>query len=657
MGSQIAKNWFTWNMLRSTWLSETTELRKYLYAVDTTKTTNGKLPWKNKTTIPKICQIRDNLFANYMASLFPKRKWLRWEAYDRDSNTQAKKAVITGGMSYALDQRQFKLEVGKIIQDYIDYGNAFAMPVWEDKRVQVKSNSITQAGYVGPGIRRISPLDICMNPIADNFETSPVIVRSLVTMGEIKEMLQRLSGDDTQKWQALLDYMVGYRMHLLGFGGELAVKDEYLNVDGFTNYRLYLDSNYTEVLTFYGDIYDPDTKKFLKNQIVTVVDRHRVVDIRPNPSLLGRKPIYHIGWRTRQDNLWGMSPLANLVGMQYRLDHIENLKADVWDLTAFPPLKIKGYVQDFEWGPFARIYVDEDGDVEMLKPEWNVLMANSELQAIMVLMEEMAGAPREAMGFRTPGEKTKYEVQRTENAAARIFQSKVSHIEENFFEPLYNGMLEMWQRLATSDILAKYFDDDAKVTRFLELTPDDLSGEGRIVPFAARHFAEQAELVQNLTNFFASPIGGDPGIKAHFSTIKLARLFEDVFDIHDWQVVMPYVRMAEEADAQRIAQAQQEAILMEALTPSGLTPDDTAQPHTTPGAQGAMPGVSPGQTPSPLDQPPNTQQLAAGPLGPDLTHSIRSRTGATTPMPGATDQAAPTPAFQNSVGFPPGNGQ
>lgn len=205
MGSQIAKNWFTWNMLRSTWLSETTELRKYLYAVDTTKTTNGKLPWKNKTTIPKLCQIRDNLFANYMASLFPKRKWLRWEAYDRDSNTQQKKAVITGGMSYALDQRQFKLEVGKIIQDYIDYGNAFAMPVWEDKRVQVKSNSITQAGYVGPGIRRISPLDICMNPIADNFETSPVIVRSLVTMGEIKEMLQRLSGDDTQKWQALLD--------------------------------------------------------------------------------------------------------------------------------------------------------------------------------------------------------------------------------------------------------------------------------------------------------------------------------------------------------------------------------------------------------------------------------------------------------------------
>jgi hypothetical protein len=41
-----------------------------------------------------------------------------------------------------------------------------------------------------------------------------------------------------------------------------------------------------------------------------------------------------------------MGPLDNLVGMQYRIDHLENLKADVFDLIAFPPLKIKGYVED-----------------------------------------------------------------------------------------------------------------------------------------------------------------------------------------------------------------------------------------------------------------------------------------------------------------------
>ena len=35
-------------------------------------------------------------------------------------------------------------------------------------------------------------------------------------------------------------------------------------------------------------------------------------------------------------------------------------------------------------------------------------------------MEEMAGAPKEAMGFRSPGEKTAYEVQRMENAASQV---------------------------------------------------------------------------------------------------------------------------------------------------------------------------------------------------------------------------------------------
>ena len=46
--------------------TEWRELRNYLFATDTTTTTNSTLPWKNKTTLPKLTQIRDNLHANYM---------------------------------------------------------------------------------------------------------------------------------------------------------------------------------------------------------------------------------------------------------------------------------------------------------------------------------------------------------------------------------------------------------------------------------------------------------------------------------------------------------------------------------------------------------------------------------------------------------------
>ena len=55
-----------------------------------------------------------------------------------------------------------------------------------------------------------------------------------------------------------------------------------------------------------------------------------------------------------------MGPLDNLVGMQYRIDHLENLKADVFDQIAYPIIKIRGDVEDFDFEPAARIYMGEE---------------------------------------------------------------------------------------------------------------------------------------------------------------------------------------------------------------------------------------------------------------------------------------------------------
>ena len=580
-GMEIARYWHLWNSLKATWTAEQEEIRKYIYAVDTTTTTNSKLPWKNKTTIPKLCQLADNLEVNYYASMFPagKKKWLTWDAYDRESAARSKD--ITGVMCYVVEQPSWKSEIRKCLKDYIHHGNAFAMADWRDERVEVKLNgttALTQIGYVGPGIRRISPHDIVFNPVAPSFEETPKIVRSLVSLGEVKKFLDSLSTDDNREmYQELFTYLMSYRNEAKNFAGDIQTKDEYLRVDGFNNYRAYLESNYCELLTFYGDIYDVEKNQLQENYIITVVDRHKIIAERPNPSYLGKAAIRHIGWRQRQDNLWAMGPLNNLVGMQYRVDHIENLKADCFDLIAFPPLKIKGYVEDFEWGPFARIHVGDEGDVEPLAPNWNVLTANIEIQSILALMEEMAGSPREAMGFRTPGEKTKYEVQRNENAGGRMFQSRTVQFEEGFIEPLLNDNLELYRRKGTENILARYFDDTAKITRFLSLSPEDISGVGRIRPYAARHFAEQAEIVQNLTAFFQSPIGMDPGVRAHFSTIKLASLFEHLLNIEEFDTYLPYVRMTEESEAQGIANVLKEKVMSEIMAEAEVSPEQVEQ--------------------------------------------------------------------------------
>jgi hypothetical protein len=591
LGCAIANMWRTWNMLRNEKMLEWEEVRKYVFAVDTTKTTNSQLPWKNKTTIPKLCQIRDNLAANYMAAMFPKRKWVKWVADERDSNTKEKRETIESYMCHAIEQPGFKEEIEKLVLDYIDYGNVFATVEWVDNRVEQKDKS--QVGYVGPAPRRISPLDIVMNPVAPSFEKSPKIVRSLVSMGEVKEILERLTTNENRAaYEELFDYMVNLRLqarHSAGAATELRSQNELFNIDGFTNFQSYLQGDYVELLTFYGDIYDYETKTYFRNHVIMVADRHKVLSKGPNPSYFGTAPIFHVGWRKRQDNLWAMGPLDNLVGMQYRIDHLENLKADCFDLIAFPPLKIKGYVQDFQWGPFAKIFIGDDGsDVEVLQIPFQVLQTNSEIEILRNTMEEMAGSPKEAMGFRSPGEKTKYEVQRLENASGRIFQSKGTQFEERLTEKLLNAMLELGRRNISSEMDVSVFDDEFRIQTFVTLQPKDLIGNGSIRPIAARHFAEQAERIQNLTAFFNSPIGQDEEVKSHFSSLKVARMMEELLDIQEYELVLPHVRLAERAEAQKIANAQLEQVLMEAGVPSGISPDDSDQPFTP------QPGTPPG---------------------------------------------------------------
>jgi hypothetical protein len=576
LGCKIAQYWQEWNTLRNDWLVKKEEVRKYVYATSTDDTTNSTLPWKNKTTLPKLCQIRDNLSANYMASLFPKRKWLMWEGDDKESNQVEKREAIENYMKWVLDNREFKKELQKCVLDYIDYGNAFATVEWTDNTVEVGGDATgrTQVGYVGPMLKRISPLDIVMNPMADNFEAAPKIIRARITLGEVKEMLERLSGpENKEQYSKVFDYIVGVRESVQGFMGETAPLDAYYSMDGFSSFTHYLQGDYCELLTFYGDLYDYESKKFLKNHVITVIDRHKIVHKAPNPSYFGTAPVFHVGWRPRQDNLWAMGPLDNLIGLQYRIDHVENLKADVFDLITFPPLKIKGHVENFNWGPMERIYVGDDGDVEMLVPAFQVLEANTEITILEQRMEEMAGAPKEAMGFRTPGEKTMYEVQRLENAASRIFTSKISQFEEGFVEPCINALLELGRRNMTSSSI-RVLDDEFKIATFQTLTPEDITGNGRIRPIAARHFAERAELVQNVNAFFQSALGADPEIKAHFSTVSLSRMFEDLLDLADYQIVMPFVRLSEQADAQRLQQSNGEQLAVEANTPSGLSEDD-----------------------------------------------------------------------------------
>jgi len=572
LGCIISEKYLTWETFRSNRVSEWKEVLEYVFATDTTKTSNSKLPWSNKTTIPKLCQIRDNLHSNYMAALFPKQKWLKWIGDNEDNESMEKAEAIESFMQWVSDQPEYYNTVSQLVYDFIDYGNTFVMPVWDDETVL--NDEREQVGYVGPRARRISPLDIVFDPTANSFEQAPKVIRSIVTLGEVKAILEQdTATDEDRAWaKELYDYMRNIRTLARNHQGNFTVKDRIYDIAGFSSYQAYLVSDSVEVLTFYGDLYDFEKDELLRNHVIKVVDRHKILYKAPSGSSVGLPPIYHAGWRVRQDNLWAMGPLDNLVGMQYRIDHLENMKADCFDLIAYPPLKIKGHVEDFNWGPMERIYIGDDSDVEMMSPDVQVLQADQQIAILEQKMEEMAGSPKEAVGFRTPGEKTKYEVQSLENAASRVFQSKITHFERHITEPLQNGMLDLARSNMTATTV-RIIDDEFNIALFRDLTRYDIAGLGRIRPMAARHFAETANMLQNISGFLASPAGMDPEVTQHISSVKLATMWEYLLEAKPFNLIQPYVRLSERTEAQRLQQTQEQQVLTEGQTPSGINGD------------------------------------------------------------------------------------
>lgn len=543
---EIANRWTSWNNARSEKVKEWKELRNYIYATDTRTTSNNKLPWSNSTTTPKLTQIADNLHANYFAALFPQKRWFRFEATDADSDTKIKRSIIQAYMQNKLRQSDFVNTTSKLVNDYIQYGNCFATVDFERKVTKYEDGDRI-VNYVGPKVVRISPFDICFNPLAANFSDTPKIVRSVLTLGEIQRMVEN---DSSKGYMAdIFNKMLGNRGSARGNEVDIN-KSEGFVADGFASLTDYYESDYVEVLTFYGDIYDKVEGKLLNNRIITIVDRAYVLSNEENPSWLGRDPIFHVGWRDRPDNLYSMGPLDNLVGMQYRIDHLENLKADVFDQIAYPVLKIRGDVEDFDFEPNARIYLGDEGDVGYLVPDSTALNADFQIQNIEAKMEMMAGAPREAMGIRSAGEKTAFEVGQLMTAAGRIFQHKTAHFERVFLEPILNAMLETARRNMDYEDTAKVLNEDTGLYFFTQITRDDIKANGKIVPMGARHFAERAQRVQNLTTMYQIK-ASDPTVAAHLSGKEFARLLAD--ELGEPALFKENVSVSEQMETQKVA--------------------------------------------------------------------------------------------------------
>jgi len=578
LAEMISEKYRSWKDQRSQWEAEKNEIAQFIFQTDTTHTSSPNTPWKNRTTIPKICNIRDNLHSNYLTGLFPNDDWMRWEGYSEEDDTEEKVQAIQAYVFNKVRESNFIETASALLLDYIDKGNAFCDVVYVNENKIDPETGETIQGYVGAKLIRINPYDHVFDPTAVTYKESPKITRSMVSVGDLKQQVN-MANDDSGWKQETVDLLLDIRNNVIGSAnitGDDFNKANQYSIDGFGNLYEYYGSGSVEILEFEGSIYDPVKNEILDDMIITVADRSHVVRMESIPAWTRGGYKAKAGWRDKPDNLYSMGALDNLVGMQYRIDHLENAKADAWDLAVTPMFKIVGDVDEFEFKPNGEVHIGEGGDVTPLTKPTEALAANTEIQFLMSMMEEMAGAPKQAAGIRTPGEKTAFEVQTLDNAAGRIFQQKITKFEREIIEPALNAYLELGVHHIGSGDVVRVMDTDLGVADFQKITKEDITAKGKIRPIGARHFSQRAQLLQNLTQVSNSAIWQK--IERHFSDSKLARLVEDNLNLTRFDLFADNAALFEKADSAKITNQLQQDVEVDAVT-DVAPPEEGAPPQ------------------------------------------------------------------------------
>lgn len=571
----ITFTYTSWKAAISPYESQLLELRNNVYAVSTNTVQSGALPFSNNIVIPKLTQIRDVLHAKYMQSLFGAEPWFRWTSGDKSSAIAQKANMITSYINTKLEQQNALTTLSEIVRDWLDTGNCYAKIMWVNESYTLPTGEVVP-GYVGPKIFRISHWDIVFNPQASKFKNSPKIIRSLKSIGELYKMAKESpqSGITIDMVKNLNEKNVTMYGSQGGLGLPDTQKSLGYSADGFSGYMFYMNFRYVEILEFFGDMLLGD--EYLPNHHIVILNREYVLTDETLPSWTKTDYLYHAGWRTRPDNLYAQGPLDNILGMQYQLNKVTNLKADLQDQYSNPALVTIGEVEiEGNIGsPGQRFTVDADAKVEYLRPDAGVLNLETERGEMMALMEQMAIVPPESFGFRQPGEKTLGEVTLMNQGAQEAYNIKVKEFEMNFLEPLLNDFLEMARRNLNGTELVKMTDKQYDVINFITITKDDLQAVGNLKAVGSRYEINNIQLLQAITS-----LGQNQAlmqmISPHISRLRLAEVLSDALNLEAYGIIKKDEGVVEDIETQEVMQAGSK--MLHSANVAGNAPPDQEQ--------------------------------------------------------------------------------
>jgi hypothetical protein len=567
LAGQIMSLYHQWKTARTVAEARWAETKRYVFATSTRETTNVHNDWDNTVHRPKLYHIYNNLLVNTDFALFPKSDWLEFISYDQQADSKVKRDSALAYLRTKHRMSDFRQTMRKLEADWLLYGNCFAGVEYISQKTVDPLTGELVTSFQGPRPYRISPYDIVFNAAGTDFSKVPKIIKSYKSLGEIEQSIEEGTSLFSRE---TLEKMKSDRFNLNNNSNieQDAIKALSFGSDGIGQLTDYYTSGHVVIHELYGDLYDKATGTFLKNHVVTVADGRYVLRREPLNTYSGKPNLFHQTWKDTPDSLWGFGPLNNLVGMQYRINHLENAKADAFDQMLAPDMVFQGDPEIKRVGAAVHYYVTEQGNVSNLAPDTTILNADFQIQKMERDMEEYAGAPSEAVGIRSPGEKTAFEVDQLMSRANRVFEYQTNIFSE-FLEKIINVELELAkQNLSGSDIVS-ILNKEYGIEEFLKITREDLYSNGKVVPIGARDAARKARLAQQLQQFYQTGLS-DPEVAQHFPSKKISSMWAEILDME--ALYVPYGRIAERLEAERRQMAAQDILQEESMIdPTGLS--------------------------------------------------------------------------------------
>lgn len=574
---QLVSLWTSYKGARSRWEAENDEVRMFVFATDTRGTVGVSTEYKNSTTIPKLAQVRNNILTSYEEHLFPNSDWVQWEASEALAAAQDRADTVKAYVKTKADDSNLQGAVRKLTESWTDTGMC-AAEVFYSNETSLDAAGNPVAGYNGPRCVALDVNNVVYDVLAPDLEQATKIVRAVYNLGGLKKLsVENPEILSEENFRLIINRRKEVRGALVDANGKEVYTTKQLRRAGFGDTIDYLMSDQYELLTCYGDFYDETNDQLYSRHRIQVLDRAIILNKAPISSLTGKHAVKIAVWEYREGTLAPIGPLHRIVGLQYKLDKLENQRADKFDDLINPDRVIIG---DAEYHPPKDgrpgwYQVEESGDVKELVESAVVLSADTQIQFTLSLMDELAGNPKESIGQRTPGEKTMFEVQLLDAGQNKLFRNKVKRFESEMLTPILEEYLAIGRRNINPTDLVKVYDDEMDIINFNSITADDLRISGRLRAAGATIYAEQANALQNLTTIANSNLMGMT--QQHWSSKKMARTIEQLANLKKFGMVFPNIGVQEQQETARLAQQSQDK-----TTETGLTGEDATNDPQAP---------------------------------------------------------------------------